>query len=224
VKPYYDHGGIVIYHGDCRDVLPSIEADVMVTDPPYGVGLKGKKANHRGQTRDSGKGGYLSFDDSLEYVDEVVVPVVASWGRVAVTPGTAAMWLYPKPSDIGCWYSGGGTGLGSWGFRCFQPILYYGKCPYVSSSRGHRPNSTHGIWPNDSNYIDHPCAKPMGFMRWLVVRASLAGETILDPFMGSGTTLRAAKDECRKAIGIEIEEKYCEIAANRLAQEVLPFE
>lgn len=71
---------------------------------------------------------------------------------------------------------------------------------------------------------EHPCPKPEEFMRWLVGRVSLPGQTVLDPFMGSGSTLRAAKDLGRRAIGIEIEERYCEIAVKRLAQGVLPLE
>jgi site-specific DNA-methyltransferase (adenine-specific) len=70
----------------------------------------------------------------------------------------------------------------------------------------------------------HPCPKPLGLMRWLVARVSKPNETVLDPFMGSGTTLLAAKDMGHRAIGIEIEERYCEIAAKRLSQEVLPLE
>jgi site-specific DNA-methyltransferase (adenine-specific) len=70
---------------------------------------------------------------------------------------------------------------------------------------------------------DHPCPKPYGWMAWAICLASEDGETVLDPFMGSGTTLRAAKDLGRKAIGIEIEERYCEIAAKRMRQEVLPL-
>ena len=73
---------------------------------------------------------------------------------------------------------------------------------------------------NSQNSVDHPAAKPVELMRYLLWK--VGGETILDPFMGSGTTLRAAKDLGRKAIGIEIEERYCEVAAKRLAQAVLP--
>jgi len=69
----------------------------------------------------------------------------------------------------------------------------------------------------------HPCPKPLIWMRWAAALGSRTGETVLDPFMGSGTTLRAAKDLGRKAIGIEIEERYCEIAANRMAQLAMPL-
>jgi len=71
--------------------------------------------------------------------------------------------------------------------------------------------------------VDHPCPKPIRWVTWLTSMVSQEGETVLDPFMGSGTTLRAARDLGRKAIGIEIEERYCEIAARRLDQAVLDF-
>ena len=222
MKLYYQEKGIEIWHGDCRDW--GGDADVLITDPPYGVGFSGKSQKTRAGDTIKAEGGYL-FDDSREYVRRVVVPVVQSVldisGRGAVTPGTKSMWLYPEPSDVGSWFSAAGTGISSWGFRCSQPILWYGKDPYQADGLGARANSFGQTYPNDANKAGHPCAKPIRFVNWLVNRASRPGETILDPFMGSGTTLRAAKDLGRKAIGIEIEERYCEIAAQRLEQEVL---
>jgi len=103
-----------------------------------------------------------------------------------------------------------------------HPILYYGKDPFLQDGKGGRPNSLRDEQPN-REVIDHPCPKPIKWMRWAVSRASREGETILDPFMGSGTTLRAAKDLGRKAIGIELSERYCEIAVRRLQQSVLPL-
>eukprot|EP00919_Chromeraceae_sp_WS-2016_P011436 GHVR01026694.1.p2 GENE.GHVR01026694.1~~GHVR01026694.1.p2 ORF type:complete len:119 (-),score=22.53 GHVR01026694.1:329-685(-) len=97
----------------------------------------------------------------------------------------------------------------------WEPILVYG-CKGFG-----RDGVTATISPQP---FDHPCPKPLKLFAWLIRKATGEGDTILDPFMGSGTTLRAAKDLGRKAIGIEIEEKYCEIAAKRLAQEVLPFD
>jgi site-specific DNA-methyltransferase (adenine-specific) len=87
---------------------------------------------------------------------------------------------------------------------------------------GHSPSGISDISPGDGDH-GFPCPKPLRWMRWLVKKASLEGELILDPFMGSGTTLRAAKDLGRRAIGIEVEERWCELAAKKLEQEVLQF-
>jgi DNA modification methylase len=193
--------------------------DAVVTDPPYGVGLKAKRAKQR-NGKVSVRVGSYGFDDTPEYVRDVVVPVIQEARRIAsavvVTPGTRNMWLYPEPDDVGAWYSAAGTGIGRWGFVCSQPILYYGKCPYLANRLGARPNSTGQTYPNDANKIDHPCAKPIRFATWLVERASLEGMTILDPFMGSGTTGVACVNTGRKFIGIEIDPDYCEIARRRI--------
>lgn len=228
MTPYYNHAGITIYHGDCRDVLPElVGVDSVVTDPPYGVFLTEKRAKQRGGGVFSRPGGY-SFEDTPAYIADVVVPVIidcrARVRSVCVTPGTRNLWAYPPADDMGCFFSAAGTGMGKWGFTCSQPILFYGADPYLQKSLGSRPNSCGQTYPNDANSYDHPCAKPMPMMSWLVRRASLEGELVLDPFMGSGTTLQAAKNAFRRAIGIEIEEKYCEIAAKRLSQEVLCFD
>ena len=226
--PYYERDGIVIYCADCRDILPHlVRVDRVITDPPYGVGFDSKMAKQRNGKVRTIQGGY-GFDDTPEYVGEVVIPSIVRCIELAksvvITPGTKSMWLYPVPSDVGCWYSAAGTGLSSWGFRCSQPILYYGSDPYLSTGKGARPNSVGQVWPNDANDSGHPCAKPIRFVKWLVTRSSLENETVLDPFMGSGTTLRAALDTGRKAIGIEISEKYCEIAVRRLQQSVMRFD
>ena len=229
MKPYYEEGGITIYHGDCREVLPELLFDAAITDPPYGVGLTAKRAKQRGGGVVSRPGSY-SFDDTADYVSSVVVPVIdavrAACRRVTLTPGTRNLWLYPPADDVGCFFSAAGTGMGRWGFTCMQPILYYGSDPYLGKRFWFAcPNSPSGgaYVPNDANQIDHPCAKPIKMWRWLVNRASGPSDVLVDPFLGSGTTLRAAKDLGRRAIGIEIEERYCEIAAKRLQQEVFEF-
>jgi hypothetical protein len=151
------------------------------------------------------------------------VEVVESWlrpeGRAVVTPGVKNRERYPRPTHLGAIFYPSGAGMGPWGFTCWQPIHFYGPDPYLEDGKGSRPDSFSTTEAAEQN--GHPCPKPIGTMKWLVERVSRPGETILDPFMGSGTTLRAAKDLGRKAIGIEIEEKYCEIAAERLGQEVL---
>lgn len=220
MKPYYEDGSVTIYHGDCREILPSLTADVLVTDPPYGVALSGKSTKWTARTGI----GYATFDDTPEAVERDVIPLVASLTatmRAIVTPGVRMMWRYPEPTTTGAIYYPSGAGPGRWGFICWQPILYYGKCPYLAAGMGSRPDSfstTEAAEPNG-----HPVPKPIRTMRWLVTKASLPGETVLDPYMGSGTTLRAAKDLGRKAIGIELDERYCEIAARRMGQEVMDF-
>lgn len=231
MTPYYEQDGITIFHADCRNVLPLLDLPAIhsvITDPPYGTNFSGKAAVQRTGGRWTKKlpGGY-SFTDDPQYVRSVVVPIIVALcteiRSVVVTPGVRNAWLYPQPDDLGTWFTPSGNGMSSWGFVCSHPILYYGRDPYLAARLGGRPNSTGYHWPNDANTSGHPCAKPISFMKWLVNRASLPGEMVLDPFMGSGTTLRSAKDLGRKAIGIEIEERYCEIAVKRLQQQVLPL-
>lgn len=218
MKPYYEADGIVIYHGDCRDVLPLVCADVVVTDPPYGLGeLTGTVAMGRA------KNVYRSaFDDSEEYVASVVIPAltVALWrcgGRGAVTPGVRCVSFYPRARDVGGFFQPAAVGMGPWGFASYNPVLFYGKDPHAGKHvTGTMVTLTEG--PSDNR---HPCAKPLSACRWMIGKASEVGETILDPFAGVGSFMVAAKHMERKAIGIEIEERYCEVAATRLSQGAL---
>jgi site-specific DNA-methyltransferase (adenine-specific) len=210
MKPYYDHSGVTIYHGDCREILADVKADVLVTDPPYGVGFHGKGTKHTKQS-----GGYLRADDAA-IGPEVVRVALTMVVRGLVFPGSRILFDYPRPDDLGGAYCPSGAGRGRWGFTCFNPVLFYGTRP---NRPGMLPTTFRSFDLADD--VDHPCPKPMAWMRWAVELSSLPEETTLDPFCGSGTTLRAAKDLGRRAIGIEIEERYCEIAAKRCAQEVL---
>lgn len=221
IKPFYQDDWCTIYHGDCREVLPHIgPVDLVLTDPPYGVEFQGK--NTKATKRNNN--GYSGFHDSLEYLESVVILTLKNLietNRCIITPGTRNAFLYPKPAAMGTIFYPSGSGLGRWGFTCSQPILYYGKCPYLAAGLGHRPDSFASTEIADVS--GHPCPKPVRVMSWLVSKGSFFGELVLDPFMGSGTTLVAAKNLGRKSIGIEIEEKYCEIAVKRLRQEVLDF-
>jgi DNA modification methylase len=217
-------GNATLHLGDCREFFSSVpqclRLDALVTDPPYGVGFDGKVAKQRGNKVKKIEGGYLSTDDSPEYVRSVVMPAIvqalAICARGAVTPGTRNLFCYPEPAAIGCFYSAAGTGLSSWGFKCSQPILYYGKCPYLAAGLGARHDSMGQAYPNDANETGHPCAKPLPQMVWLVNRVSVMDETILDPFMGSGTTGVACMQTGRKFVGVEIEPKYFDIACRRI--------
>jgi site-specific DNA-methyltransferase (adenine-specific) len=225
MKPYFEENGITIYHADCREVLPSLQSvDAVATDPPYGVNLG--EAN-TGQERERGRQIYSMFADTPEYLESVVIPsfsaALSISKRGALTPGNRNAFLYPKPDDIGVWYHPAGSGRGKWGFVLAHLILYYGPDP----RGGQKATASSCSWRDNlsvSGYLKvHPCPKPLKFAKWLVGKVSLEGETVLDPFCGTGTTLEAAKDLGRKAIGIEIEERYCEIAAKRMAQQVLEF-
>lgn len=203
--------------GDSREVLPTLDdVDSIVTDPPYGVGFTGSSTKHG---RDDSNG-YLSFDDTAENVADVVVPIVREcierFGRVVMTPGLRCMFKYPEPRSVGSIFYPSGANAGPWGFVCSQPIFYYGADPYLAAGKGSRPNGFSTTEPAEAN--GHPCPKPLGQMRWLVNRASMPGDTILDPFMGSGTTGVACAQMGRSFIGIEIEPKYFDIACRRIEQ------
>jgi len=210
VRPYYQDDYVTIYHGDCREVLPGLgKVDLVLTDPPYGIGCA-----------------YASYDDTADGLDAIirdVIPLVISAGVVClITPGVGNICKYPQPRWVLAWHWKACTASGPWGFSTWQPILAYGKDPYLANGKGRTPDSFEHLEMIPKN--GHPCPKPETLLRKMILRGSVKQtDTILDPFMGSGTTLRAAKDLQRKAIGIEIEEKYCEIAAKRMAQEVLPL-
>ena len=205
MKPYYEQNGITIYHGDCRDVLPVLDpVDLVLTDPPYNVGVE-----------------YESHDDRMG--DQAYAAWCAEWfnalnddKRKIIFPGHGNLpvwWAIRKPSAIGCWYKPGNPARGGvFQFCEWEPWLYWG--PFLATSGVIRATVS-----EQADTGDHPCPKPLPLFRKLISQANPA--TVLDPFMGSGTTLRAAKDLGRKAIGIEIEERYCEIAAKRMAQGVL---
>jgi site-specific DNA-methyltransferase (adenine-specific) len=223
--PYYSHAGITIYHGDCRDILPHVTADVVVTDPPYGMNL-GKHGGARDtRTRELRRGAYAGYDDTPQNYTDVVVPaVVLALCRVkrgAVFAPAPSSWQLPTPSALGGVYIPAANGHSPWGFQNLAPLLLYGTAPDLHLGARNTVMVARG---SADVSMGHPCPKPVEWMTWLVGLTSREGDTILDPFMGSGTTLVAAKQLGRKAIGIEIEEKYCAIAVQRLQQEVLPLE
>ena len=223
--PYYEQDGIVIYHADCRDVLPTLAAesvDLVLTDPPYGVNL----GNHAGasETRSNLLRKQWAFDDSPEYFAAVVVPSV----REAIGLATRSMvfgippsmWLLPPPRAIGGVYIPNACGRNAWGWSNLIHCLLYGSAPDLERGAKQTAIRRTGF----AEKTGHQTTKPLDWMTWAITLGSRQGEMVIDPFMGSGTTLRAAKDLGRRAIGIEIEERYCEIAARRLSQQVLPLE
>jgi len=228
MTPYYEHAGITIYHADCRDVLSQVPpVQLLLTDPPYGINL-GKHAsatlNGIGTHGHLGKRGYDSYEDTVENFLSIVVPVINAVLpkviRGVVFCAGRHVNEFPKPTEIGGIYFPAAIGICRWGFNSVAPALLYG--PGCNTHLGAKPTIyvSYDGPPNNG----HPCPKPLPAIKHFVNLGSSEGDWIIDPFMGSGTTLRAAKDMGRCAIGIEIEERYCEIAAKRLSQEVLPFE
>ena len=200
MKPYYDHAGIIIYHGDCREILPEIRADVVVTDPPYGIDA-GNATFGNAKIR----GG--DWDKTTQ--QEAVVFAIGCSQKSIVWGGN----YYDLPPSS-CWLV--------WDKK--NDCTTFADCELAWTNLPGAVRVFRWLWSGSyqekREQRQHPTQKPIALMMWCIDKTGEEG-TILDPFMGSGTSLRAAKDLGRKAIGIEIEERYCEIAAKRLAQEVL---
>lgn len=208
MKAYFDDGQIQIYHGDCREILPSLEpVDLVLTDPPYEVGMR-------------------AFTDDLAVGIEGLALAKSKLAAVFMSParvirfanGVAPAWSFErllwmeKVADLSFPWRG-------W--------LMNSEAIMIFSREG-------AVWPTPEVYSrdcyhvapwgkqGHPNAKPPRVVKDILLK--LCKDTVLDFCMGSGTTLRAAKDLGRRAIGIEIEERYCELAARRMGQEVFDFE
>ncbi len=213
-KPYYEDEAVTIYHGDCRAIMAEMPpVELMLTDPPYGIGYdsgwrvagvtpwKGQVAND---------GDVSARDFALSF--HAGAALIFGSRKAPLPPGCRQVLIWDKGPALGMgaldipWKPSYEEiyviGKGWTGKRDEGAVLY---CPPVQSMA--------------KNGRVHPNEKPIPLLGRLLAK-SPAG-AVLDPFMGSGTTLRAAKDLGRKAIGIELEEKYCEIAAKRMAQEVL---
>ena len=197
-------GAATLYRGDCLEVMPTLgKVDAVVTDPPYGVGID-----------------YGAFEDTQENVSAMAakwLPLArAVAARVVFTPGNINQHSYPRPDWTMAWITPAGAGSGPWGFSCWQPIMCYGKDPMLVNGKGRYSDIIQHTEASEKN--GHPCPKPLRFMQRLVMRCSLLSETILDPFMGSGTTGVACAKMGRSFIGIEIDPRYFDIACKRIEQ------
>lgn len=209
-------GDATLYLGDCREILPTLgKADAVVTDPPYGIdggsGTVGKSRAH--------KHTYASFNDTPENVKKNIVSATTAalfvcGGRGVVIPGPKCFMFYPQPDAFGSVYQPATCSLSIWGRASSQPIFYYGRPPRIGKEIG---ETTYTVTRADAEGAEgHPCPKPLSLMKRLVSLASDVGETVLDPFMGSGTTGVAAAKLGRKFVGIEVEPEYFDIACRRI--------
>lgn len=225
MTPYYADDLVTLYHGDALELLPvlmrlSMLAEVIVTDPPYGIdwGLhgKGRKGKMRGSRLHPGIVGdkdTSTRDAVLEMWADHPGIVFGTW-RQSAPARTAQALVFQKSPDTGI--------IGSvTGYRNdWELVFLTGKWPPRTVMWSGVLRSTTGLNARGGiQDIGHPHAKPQDVMVPLVDSAPPG--RVLDPFAGSGSTLVAAKSLGRKAIGIEIEERYCEIAATRCSQEVL---
>ena len=245
LKPYYEQDGITIYHGDCREILPHLEkVDLVLTDPPYSVSKpgSGRWEMRYGRTQDLD---FFPGDNDWEAMKETVSTAIQMAAEKLAPHGSLYAWCghrqFGRLVDQ-LEADGWSTRFLVWSKSCPVPPAPGSGWPSAAelclyAYRAGRRWNYKGVCPVRSNVIvadgyrygnpgkvEHPTQKPFGVTTPLLLASAQSGDTILDPFMGSGTTLRAAKDLGLKAIGIEIEEKYCEIAAKRLSQQVFDFE
>jgi site-specific DNA-methyltransferase (adenine-specific) len=220
VSLYYEDDNVKLYHGDClTEHREWLAADVLVTDPPYGMaysGFGGRKGEPRRKTGPLcviGDGDTKARDSALD-----------AWGaRPAIVFGK---WSIERPlatRQVLIWdKSGNGPGMGAldlpWG-PSFEEAYILGKG--FTGKREGAVLRAQGFTSADANRPNHPTPKPVGLMERLIEKCPPG--TVADPFSGSGSTLVAAKALGRKAIGVELEERYCEIAAKRLSQEAFDF-
>lgn len=207
-KPYYVHDGIEIYHADCRVVLPTLQrCDLLLTDPPYGINVtRNGTVGGGGATAKGYRDWPLSaWDTTLQ--QSALDMALAKSCRAIVWGGN----YYALPPSR-CWL------VWDKGQREFS--LADGELAWTNLDNSVRI-MTHPRSPREYKAQEHPTQKPLQVIVWSLSQAVQPVSSILDPFMGSGTTLVAAKLRGCRAIGIEANERYCEIAAKRLAQGVL---
>ena len=231
MKPYYQDSAVTIYHGDCREILPTLpRVDLVLTDPPWLASKSKLRSHSKGIGKSYEKEWGVSYGDIGELDKQLVIDCINVSLRAVVFTGTKEIsefdWKFimfwnrpnPMPTPVLPYH------------QSVSPILLFGdwqgiklgdQMVSVAKLNAGCIASPERILEQPNGKAAHPCQMPMSLANLFLLK--LDG-TILDPFMGSGTTLRAAKDLNRKAIGIEIEEKYCEIAAKRMAQEVFNFE
>lgn len=219
MEPYYADDLVTLYLGDCREVTAWLEADVLVTDPPYGRGWSQGWSRNDGTFARAGHGGIANDQDT-----SARDAVLAEWGdRLAVAfgdlmlpppPGNKQTLVYRKPPDSGSKGTHGGFR------RDVEAIYLIGPWPAgLAGISSVLATQARGIGASLTGRYGHPHAKPVDVMEQLI--GACPPGVIADPFAGSGSTLVAARNLGRRAVGVEVDERYCEAAARRLSQGVL---
>jgi DNA modification methylase len=208
LTPYYQDDAVTIYHADCRDVLPDVDVGLLLADPPYGIAYDPRSAKYGAH---SDHDPVVGDDRPFDPVQLIRYPRAILWGanHYATRLPESRFWLV--------WDKATRNGMS---LRISEIEMAW--------SRGvvGRPLAFRHMWSgayrdSERDQFLHPTQKPVALMEWCIGLDKDGTGPVVDPYMGSGPTLRAAKNLGRRAIGIEIEEKYCEIAAQRMQQEVL---
>jgi hypothetical protein len=223
-EPYYADDSVTLWLGDCREVTAWLDADVLVTDPPYGIAWsKPKLPSNRalGRGVQTAHAGIENDADTRarDYVLDTWLPrpaVVFGAPGSPLPTGTKQTLVWQKPATVGIF----GTVAGF--RRDWEAVYLLGDFPASPARRSSIVRSTGENTSYSRASEGHPHAKPTALLT-VLIDATPPG-VVADPFAGSGSTLVAAKQLGRRAIGVEIDERYCEIAARRLAQGVLDFE
>lgn len=215
-EPYYSDDSVTLYHGDCLEVDAWLQADVLVTDPPYGYA-------HRSGGGPRGRATWKNTEITNDRDTSARDKVLAHWGdRPALVFGS---WKRPRPSSaraVLIWDKGGHAGMGDLNLPWkpnFEEIYVLGGG--FSGRRDSGVLTGHHVAANEAAGRVHPHEKPTTLMEALLAKCPPG--TVADPFAGSGSTLVAARNLGRRVVGVEMDERYCEIAAKRLAQDVLDF-
>ncbi len=229
MKPYYEQSGVTIYHGDCRDVIEDFghfgeqPFDLLLTDPPYGIGVA-RTGQVGAGVRTKNHSGYkvtqaTRFDPVTWDGDTCadVLPKLRALSKHQIVFGGNYYDLPPTR----CWLVWDKANEGTDFADCELAWTNLQKAVRKLTFRWNGMLQGAGV-PKEPRL--HPTMKPEPVIRWALMQAPQDVRTVFDPFMGSGTTLVAAKRLGRQCVGIEREEKYCEIAAKRLSQEALPLE
>lgn len=239
LRPYYQDDRVVIYHGNCLEILPRlIGVDVALFDPPYSDYVHGNSRSGSAEGGGISREADFGFDsitpETMDLVARWCADKVLRWTGVFSDVESTGLWREALTLcgldyvRTGAWVKAGATPQ----FTGDRPAVGYEAITFAHRPGRKRWNGggSHAVWTvpvvrkgQEGEPRVHPTQKPEALMIELVRLFSDPGETIIDPFMGSGTTLSAAKRLGRRAIGIEAKEEHCRAAAERLSQEVLPM-
>lgn len=225
-QPYYTDDLVTLYHGDCRDVPMPDSVDLLLTDPPYGMNWQATGKTAQGAIAgDGARQGVRLVRQMLAEVSSALAPdahllMFCHWESWPDFYDALSPYVSLRNALIWHKATGGMGNVKTNYLRDYEVVLY--------GARGKRPILGEGAYSNVLSGFsrvtggrEHPTEKPGALLQHLIRRHCPDGLMVFDPFAGSGSTLLAARTEGRRAVGVEIDERYCEIAARRLSQDTL---